>query len=204
MSSDFLSGEEMAAAGFRQIGDGVLISRRAALFCPERISIGRDTRIDAFCVLSASPSGLVIGRNVHISAHAAILGRGRVEIGDFCTISVRCSIFSSNDDYSGAAMTNPTVPEAYRRAVDVPVRIEDHVILGAGSVVLPGLSIGRSAAVGAMSLVKRDVPAFAVVAGSPARIIGERRREHLDLCKHFLSGQTGASNSRDGGPASGL
>ena len=59
-----------------------------------------------FCVLSGT-GGLTIGRNVHISAHNVIVGQARVDIGDFCTVSVRCSIFSSIDDYSGAAMANP-------------------------------------------------------------------------------------------------
>lgn len=189
MSSDFLTPAEINELGFRQAGDGIRISRRAVFFAPERISIGRETRIDAYCVLSASPDGLAIGRNVHISAHNVVVGQARVDIGDFCTISVRCSIFSSNDDYTGAAMANPTVPDAYRLAVDAPVRIEDHVIIGAGSVLLCGVTVGRSAAIGALSLVKRDVPAFAIAAGSPARVVGERHRGHLDACREFLSRQ---------------
>ena len=189
MSSDFLSAEEIQSIGFRYTGEGVRISRRAVFFAPQRISIGQETRIDAFCVLSAGGNGLTIGRNVHISAHNTIVGQARVDIGDFCTISVRCSIFSSNDDYSGAAMANPTVPDTYRMAVDAPVRIEDHVIIGAGSVVLCGVTIGQSAAVGALSLVKRDVPGFAIVAGTPAKVIGERKKGHLDACAQFLSHQ---------------
>ena len=195
MSSDFLSSTEIHELGFRDTGDGIRISRRAVFFAPERISIGRETRIDAFCVLSAGPDGLTIGRNVHVSAHNVVVGQARVDIGDFCTVSVRCSIFSSNDDYTGAAMANPTVPDAHRLAVDAPVRIEDHVIIGAGSVVLCGVTIGQSAAVGALSLVKQDVAAFAIVAGSPARVVGERHRGHLDACRVFLSRQADDGNS---------
>jgi acetyltransferase-like isoleucine patch superfamily enzyme len=189
MSTDFLSADEIKLLGFRHAGEGIRISRKAAFFAPERISIGRETRIDAFCALSAGPGGLTIGRNVHISAHNVIVGQASVDIGDFCTVSVRCSIFTSNDDYSGAAMANPTVPDVYRLAVDAPVRLEEHVIIGAGSVILCGVTLGKSAAVGALSLVKRDVPAFAIVAGSPARVIGERRTGHLDACREFLSCQ---------------
>jgi dTDP-4-amino-4,6-dideoxy-D-glucose acyltransferase len=195
MSSDFLSAEEIREIGFRHAGDGIRISRRAVFFAPERISVGRETRIDAFCTLSAGPEGLSIGRNVHLSAHNVIVGKARVDIGDFCTVSVRCSIFSSNDDYTGAAMANPTVPDSYRLAVDAPVRLEDHVIIGAGSVVLCGVTISQSAAVGALSLVKQDVPAFAIVAGSPARVIGERRRGHLDACRKYLSRHADDANT---------
>jgi dTDP-4-amino-4,6-dideoxy-D-glucose acyltransferase len=191
MSTDFLSPTEIQSLGLRYAGEGIRISRRAVFFAPERIWICRETRIDAFCALSAGAGGLTIGRNVHISAHNVIVGQAPVDIGDFCTISVRCSIFSSNDDYSGAAMANPTVPDAYRLAVDAPVRIGDHVIIGAGSVVLCGVTIGTSAAVGALSLVKQDIPAFAIVAGTPARVVGKRSRGHLDACREFLSRQSG-------------
>ena len=195
MSSDFLSTAEIKELGFRHTGDGVRISRRAVFLAPERMSIGRETRIDAFCVLSAGPDGLTIGRNVQMSAHNVVVGQACVDIGDSCTVSVRCSIFSSNDDYTGAAMANPTVPDAYRLAVDAPVRITDHVIIGAGSVVLCGVTIGQSAAVGALSLVKRDVPAFAIMAGSRARLVGQRHRGHLDVCREFLSRQADDTNS---------
>jgi dTDP-4-amino-4,6-dideoxy-D-glucose acyltransferase len=194
MSTDFLSAAEIKELGFRHVGEGVRISRRAVFFAPERISIGRETRIDAFCAISAGPGGLTIGRNVHLSAHNVVVGQARVDIGDFCTVSVRCSIFSSNDDYTGAAMANPTVPDSYRLAVDAPVRLEDHVIIGAGSVVLCGVTIGQSAAIGALSLVKQDVPAFAIMAGSPARVVGERHRGHLEACRRFLSLQADAAN----------
>ena len=186
MTSDFLTRAEIEEVGFAGIGEGAQISRRAALFGPERMVIGPQTRIDAFCVLSAAPGGLRIGRNVHVSAHATILGRATVDIGDFCTLSVRCSIFSSNDDFSGIGMTNPTVPNEYRRPVDAAVRMGDHVIVGCGSVILCGVTIGRSAAIGALSLVKADVPPLAIVAGSPARRVGTRGIEHIEVCRTFL------------------
>ena len=88
------------------------------------------------------------------------------------SISARCTIFSSNDDYSGDTMTNPTVPDRYRGTVDARVVVNSHVILGAGTTVLVWVTLGESAAVGAMSLVKEDVAAFTIVAGVPARLCG--------------------------------
>ena len=185
--TDFLDPAELAAAGFARLGADVRISRGAQFFGRDRIEIGAHTRIDTGCVLSAGPDGIQIGRNVHMSAFCTVLGQGRVEIGDFCTVSVRCSIFSSNDDYSGRSMTNPTVPEAFRDAGSGPVRIGAHAILGTGCVVLPNAAIGESASIGALSLVKAPVPAFAIAAGCPARIIGERRREHRELAARYLA-----------------
>jgi acetyltransferase-like isoleucine patch superfamily enzyme len=55
-----------------------------------------------------------------------------------------------------------------------PVYIEDEVNLGVGSIVLPGVRIGRGARVGAGAVVTRDLPAYSVAAGSPARVLRER------------------------------
>ena len=109
-----------------------------------------------------------------------------VVIGDFATISVRCTILSSNDDYSGATMGNATVPAIYRGAVDAPVRVHPHAMIGVGSILLPGITVGESACVGAASLVKADVAPFDVVAGVPARVIGRRRTEHRALAEQLL------------------
>ena len=184
---DFLSETELRQLGLRSVGRNVLISRHALLFSPERISIGDHSRIDAFCVLSAGVPHLTIGRNVHVSAHVVIVGRGAVEIGDFATLSVRTTIFSSTDDFSGEVMIGPTLPDEYRRAVDTPVIISAHSGLGAGSIVLPGITIGESGTVAAASLVTRDVPPFTVVGGRPARRMHERSRRHRELADQLLA-----------------
>jgi galactoside O-acetyltransferase len=183
---DFFREDELRAAGLAAVGMDVRISRHALLFRPERISVGDRSRIDAFCVLSAGRS-IAIGRNVHLGAHTSLVGRGHIEIGDFASVSVRCALISSNDDYSGASMVNPTVPEGYRGAVDLPIQIGAHAALGAGSIILAGVTIGESAVVGAMTLVKGDVAPYAIVAGVPARVIGERRREHRALAQRLLT-----------------
>jgi galactoside O-acetyltransferase len=186
MIGDFMTAEDLAGLGLASVGRGVRLSRYALLFGPERIVIGDHARIDAFSVLSAGER-LAIGRYVHISAHAAILGRGIVEIGDFAALSPRCTILSSNDDFSGVAIGNATVPDAYRAVVSAPVVVGSHAMLGAGSVVLSGVTIGDSAVVGALSLVRSDVSAYSKVAGVPARVIGVRRREHRALAERLLA-----------------
>lgn len=191
MTSDFLDDGELAALGLAAVGKAARISRRAVFFGPGWISLGDYTRVDAFSILSAGPPGLRVGRNVHISAYAAILGRERVEIGDFATVSVRCTIFSSNDDYSGATMGNATVPARFRGAVDAPVSVQAHAMIGAGSILLPGVTVGESACVGAGSLVKVDVAPFDVVAGIPARRIGRRRGDHRALAEQLLREENG-------------
>ncbi|MBL8666137.1 MAG: acyltransferase [Rhodospirillales bacterium] len=198
MKSDFLDPEELAALQLRSIGRNVRISRRAVLFRPGRISLGDHSRIDAFCILSAGPAGISIGRNVHVSAYSAILGQDRVTIADFATISVRCTLFSSNDDYSGLTMANATIPADFRGAIDAPVVVETHAIIGAGSFVLPGVVVGESACVGAASLVKASVAPFDVVAGVPARRIGHRHPGHRALAERLLQREAADLSSTDG------
>jgi acetyltransferase-like isoleucine patch superfamily enzyme len=73
--------------------------------------------------------------------------------------------------------------------------IGSHVVLGAGSTVLAGVSIGESAAVGAMSLVKEDVRPYTIVAGIPARVIGDRSRQHRTLADRLLASTPDAGSS---------
>jgi dTDP-4-amino-4,6-dideoxy-D-glucose acyltransferase len=145
-----------------------------AALCPGRVELAY-----AFSLISGNAKGLFIGSYVHLSAYVSILGADQTTIEDFCTISVRCSLFTSNDDYSGLGLTNPTVPSKYRSATDGPVHLKKHCIIGAGSIVLPNVTVGRSAAVGALTLVKTNVEDYAIVAGTPMRRLGTRRREHI-------------------------
>jgi galactoside O-acetyltransferase len=177
----FLDEAGLAALGLASYGTDVRIDAAARFYGADRIEIGSHTRIDAFCVLSAGEGGIRIGDHVHIAAHGFIAGAGRIELEDFANISGRVSIYSSNDDYSGATLTGPTVPDALKDVQVAPVRVGRHVIVGAGSVILPGTTLGEGAAVGALSIVKRDADPFTIVAGTDGRVIGTRKRDLLDL-----------------------
>jgi dTDP-4-amino-4,6-dideoxy-D-glucose acyltransferase len=177
----FLCSRELESLGFSALGRNVRVDASARFYGVERISIGSDTRIDAYSVISAGAGGVAIGSHVHIAAFVFLAGTERIEIGDFAGLSGRASIYSSNDDYSGRALTGPTIPDELRRVHAAPVHIGRHVVVGAGSIVLPGVSIGEGAAVGALSLVKHDVAPFAIVVGTDGRVIGERSRDLIEL-----------------------
>ena len=195
MRNDFLSEAELRAIGLARYGRRVLISRHALLFGADRISIGDDVRIDAFSIISATVADVVIGSFVHVSAYAAALGRGGVRIGDFVTISPRVSIFSSNDDLSGTTLAGPTVPDEVRGAHDAPVSVGDYAMIGTGSIVLPGVALGESSGVGALSLVREDVPPFVLVGGVPARQIGVRSDAHRELARRVRAATSGAADN---------
>jgi acetyltransferase-like isoleucine patch superfamily enzyme len=183
-----LNSEAIEAMGFASVGQNVRISDRASFYNTSNIYLGNNVRIDDFCVLSAGVGGIYIGSNVHIAVYSSLIGAGKITLTDFCNISSRVSIYSSNDDYSGATMTNPTVPSQFTGVNHADVFIGKHVIVGCGSVILPGVSMQEGVAVGALSLVSKNCDAFGIYMGNPAKRIKERKRDLLELEKRFLAG----------------
>ena len=152
----FLSQDELTALGFLSLGKDVLISDKASIYNPQYITIGDYSRIDDFCILSAGVDGIDIGRNVHLACYVSLIGRAKITVENFAGISSRSAIYSSNDDYSGRYMSGPTVPEEFTNVSHKAVRIGKHVIVGVNSVILPGVTLGEGAAIGAFSMVNRD------------------------------------------------
>ncbi len=187
-----LSREAVDQVGFASVGENVQISDRASFYGASRISIGSNVRIDDFCVLAAGVGGIELGKYVHIAVGSSLIGAGKITLSDFSGLSSRISIYSSSDDYSGATLTNPTVPNEYTGVTHADVFLGRHVIVGSGSVILPGVTLEEGVAVGALSLVTKNCAAFGIYAGNPARRISERKRDLLELERVFLSGKENA------------
>lgn len=177
----FYSPQELASLGFRSLGRDVKVSKLASIHNAGAIEIGDYSRIDDFCCLSAGAGGIVIGRRVHVAVYSSLIGAGRIELRNFANLSSRVSVYSSNDDYSGKAMSNPTVPVAYTAVSSASVVVGEHVIIGAGAVILAGVTIQRGAGIGALSLVRSDCEELGMYAGTPARLIGHRASEMFEL-----------------------
>lgn len=181
-----LTPQQVEAMGFASVGKNVQISDRASFYGADRIRIGNNVRIDDFCIFSAGQDGINIGNYVHIAAYTSLIGVAEIRLADFAGLSSRVSIYSSSDDYSGVALTNPTVPDEYKNVLHAPVYLGRHVIVGSGSVILPGVVLEDGVAVGALSLVHKSCKAFGIYAGNPARKIKDRKCDLLDLERHFL------------------
>jgi galactoside O-acetyltransferase len=175
--------------GFKSIGVNAQISDKAVFYGINNISIGDNSRIDDFCILSAGPGGITIGRNVHIACYVSLIGKEEITIADFAGLSSKCSVYSSSDDYSGNAMSNPTVPAKYTNVDSRPVHIGKHVLVGAGSIILPGVIIGDYSAVGAASFVRKPIPLEGIISsGNPLRSLSQRNKEKLiELECQYLS-----------------
>lgn len=170
----FLTDLQLNEMGFAALGSNVLISDKASIYGANRIKIGNNVRIDDFCVLSAGVGGIEIGNYIHIAVYSSLIGAGKIILADFCNISSKVAIYSSNDDYSGEFMTNPMVPTEYTNVTYADVTLGKHVIVGSGSIILPGVTLFDGVAVGALSLVKNSFDSFLIVAGNPAIILKPR------------------------------
>ena len=131
------------------------------LRCEGVVSVQRGVRI-------VIDSGLLqIGHGSYINGFAKILVRERISIGSFCNISWNTQLL--DNDF------HPIVIDGVEQPMSAPIVLEDRAWIGTGAIVLKGVTIGESAVVAAGAVVTRDVPAKAIVAGSPAKVVG-----HID------------------------
>jgi galactoside O-acetyltransferase len=184
----FYTKEELNEIGFKSVGKNVLISNKCSIYNPKKIKIGNNVRIDDFCVISAGEGGIEIGNNVHIAVFCSIIGKSKITFSDFSGLSSRVSVYSSTDDYSGNYLTNPTVDEKFTNVISGEVVLGKHVIVGAGTVILPNVKIGDYSAVAGLSLVAKNVEEFKIVGGIPSKVIKEREKNLINLeCEYQKS-----------------
>lgn len=182
--NSFYSMDELNQLGFANIGQDVLISRKASIYSADKISIGNNVRIDDFCILSGKIS---IGNYIHIAAYTALYGGNKgITVLDFANISSRISIYSISDDYSGETMTNPMISDKFKNVQSEAVTIERHVIVGSGCVILPGVTLKEGSAFGAMTLINRSSEPWSINAGIPFKKIKDRSKELLKFEERFL------------------
>ncbi len=172
---------------FSIVGQDVTIWPMARIISPEVISIGDSVIVDDFAFLMGGMK-MTIGSFVHIASFASVVGGGEFIMEDFAGLSSGGRIYTGNDDYLGGSLTGPTIPFPYRKPVRSFVHVGKHVVIGANTVVLPGVTIGEGAAIGANSLVTKDCEPWTIYVGSPARALKPRPREKmLELEAEFLS-----------------
>jgi len=171
----FLKQWELEKLGFKFLGRNVLISDKCSIYNHKNISIGDNTRIDDFSILSAGDGGIVLGKYVHIACYSSLIGRAKITMRDYSGVSSRVSVYSSSDNYDGEWMTNPCLPNNVTNTIHKEVVIGKHVVIGSNSVILPGVDLFDGCSIGAMSLVNKSVDGPYVMAGIPIKKIKERK-----------------------------
>ncbi|MFT6990951.1 MAG: galactoside O-acetyltransferase [Paraglaciecola sp.] len=192
----FYTDKDLKNSGFKSLGKNVAISKNCTILGIHNISIGDNVRIDSYCSIFATGSGyLTLGSYIHIGSYSSLSAGSGIVMGDFSGLSQGVKIYSRTDDYSGKFLTNPTVPSEFTGISEGKVTLGRHVIVGAGSVILPGSDIGEGASIGALSLVSKDLEEWNVYFGSPAKKLKRRSRELLKLEEQLRSTKSATSTS---------
>jgi galactoside O-acetyltransferase len=187
LNAGFFDENDLLSMGIKRVGHNVKISKVATVIGLEDIEIGNNVRIDDFTIIIASGGWVNIGSFVHIAAHCVISGSNGITLEDFSGLSHGVKIYSASDDYTGVSMTNPLVPEKYKKTIKGAVNIGRHAIVGSGSVVLPNTEINEGCSIGALSLVKGRLQSWSVYSGCPVKRLKSRPKEILDLEEQLKS-----------------
>lgn len=168
---------EWIAAKMAECGQGVFFIKIGMINCPEFIHIGECTNFSKDIWLTAWRTEdcsckpfLKIGRHCAFGAYNHITCANKVIIGDYCLTGKWVTITDNSHgetDYDSLCMPPSKRPVTSKG----PVIIGNNVWIGDKATVLPGVSIGDGVVIAANAVVTKDIPAYSVAAGNPARII---------------------------------
>lgn len=161
----------------KAVGGGKMqIDRSIKVYKGQNISIGSNIRIFKDCILATHPNdlhptpSLTIGDNCEIGECTHITCANGITIGNNLLTGRRCTI--TDNSHGSSTLEDMHLPPLSRKIVSKgEVNIGNNVWLGDNVVVLPGVSIGDGAIIGASSVVSKDIPAYAVACGIPAKVI---------------------------------
>ena len=159
------------------IASDVIIGPGVRILQPDLVnlygcSIGADTKIGAFVEIQKNAQ---IGKRCKISSHSFICEG--VTIEDECFVGH--GVMFTNDIYPRAVNADGS-PQTEADWEVVKTVVRRRASIGSSATILAGITIGESALIGAGAVVTRDVPSFAIVAGVPARVIGDVRKREVD------------------------
>ena len=179
--------EQLRQLGCKHIGENVKISDKASIYNCDQIEIGDNSRIDDFCVISGK---IKIGRNVHITPMCLVAGGEKgVVFEEFTTIAYGVKIFTQSDDYSGKTMTNSTIPKRYKNELMQEVILKKYSIVGAGSIIMSGVTLAVGTSIGAMSLVLKSTEPWGIYVGNPAKRLKNRNKGLVSLANLYLKSE---------------
>ncbi len=162
--------------GHVTFGPGLTFEGAVEIPNGRRVSLGSRVKLGKDIHLMAWPEGkLTVGDDTYIGRNTIVLAHQSVSIGKDCLIAPFCHITDVNHGIEAGELIRkqPLASE--------PVVIEDDVWLGAGCSVLPGVTIGAGAVIGARAVVTKDIPPNAIAVGVPARVIGTRPAEAAEV-----------------------
>lgn len=155
------------------IADDVRLGEGVTIFHPELVNlygctVGPETKIGTFVEIQKNAA---IGARCKVSSHTFICEGVTIEDEVF----IGHGVIFINDPYPSATAPGGRL-QTEADWVVVPTRVKQGASVGSGAVLMCGLTIGQGALVGAGAVVTHDVPDYAIVAGVPARVVGDVRK----------------------------
>lgn len=167
------AGVRLRFAGSIRLGRNVYLDEGVYIHaCPGGVEIGADTfvmhhaELHVYNFRDLPHAGIRIGRGSLIGEFNCLRGQGGITIGDRVYFAPLVQVLAVNHVYD-----DPTRPFVEQGITAQGIAIEDDVWVGAGAIILDGVRIGRGAVIAAGAVVAEDVPAHAVAAGVPARVV---------------------------------
>ncbi len=152
------------------LGEHVIFEEGVRIWHPETVSIGTNVYLGHGAMLKGYHRGrMIIGDDTWLGQGVFLHSAGDLTVGRRVGVGPMVKIFTSFHQDPGRDGVLLEAPLTL-----APVAIEDEADLGVGAVILPGVTVGRGAQIGAGAVVTRDVPPFTVAAGNPARVLRER------------------------------
>ena len=173
-------------------GKNVILQAMCKIMRAENMEIDDNSRIFDFAYIDAGQS-LKIGKYSFVTWHCVIEGGAKCIIGDRCFIGPGSKLLTSTYEFNGY-YTNEKLPGDTHAIKYGNIILENDSYIGAGAVVMPGVTIGEGAVVGSNTFVNKDLEPWGIYVGNPAKKIGvrqkpteERRKiiEEMDWEKHF-------------------
>lgn len=160
---------------FKEFGSQSLLAPGITLLSPQHISIGNNTSIMRHCVLETCPNAqlqpnLTIGNNVSIGEYSHITCAHKIEI-DEGLLTGRFVLITDNG-HGNSSIDEANIPPILRPThSNGPIKIGKNVWIGDKVTILPNVTIGDGAIIAANAVVTKDVPAYTIAAGCPAKVI---------------------------------
>ena len=180
------------------LGKKAIIGKTVRFRKPERVTVGDWSIVDDFTYVSC---GLTVGQYTHIGAGGVLIGgEAHIRIGHFVNIAPGCRLMAASNDFTGGGLVGPAIPPEYAdHSIVADIEIADHVLLGTGTVVLPGVKIPEGVATGAMTLITPHTPLkpWTLYVGTPARPLQPRDGTRmLEMAAKLLASNSGIDRQR--------
>jgi acetyltransferase-like isoleucine patch superfamily enzyme len=154
-------------AQFKRLGPDCVFEAGVLVFHPENISLGANVYVGHQTILKGYyRNEMILGDECWIGQQCFFHSAGGIEIGARVGIGPGVKILTSVHAEAGRE-----VPVLFSPVETAPVVIEEDADVGVGAILLPGVTVGRGAIVGAGAVVSRSIPPFAIAAGVPAKVL---------------------------------